>query len=240
MCPNEQRDSGRRGSPNNTLPWLFPSHHRSHQPTTTWSPQSQRSTEAQGQARTQIKDSEEGLPCLGPSWGCHTRASTPVSRCETHQDGSTVAHLLDGELLPRGMGHFMGCGARAFQDCTRLTTGCLGKAPEVGKGVDLGDLGMNECGENRQVRGYKRLVTCNQLAVRYTCLATPRLIFLLNLFLTLSLHEVLCSLCMCVYRGLSAEMQLLESDHGWEGPCVHGMSAGVWESVRVQAKRELN
>lgn len=127
------------------------------------------------------------------------------------------------------MGHFMGCGARAFQDCTRLTTGCLGKAPEVGKGVDLGDLGMNECGENRQVRGYKRLVTCNQLAVRYTCLATPRLIFLLNLFPTLSLREVLCSLCMCVYRGLSAEMQLLESDHGWEGPCVHGMSAGVWE-----------
>lgn len=195
--------------------------------------------------RTQIKDSEEGLPCLGPSWGCHSRASTPVSRCETHQDGSTVAHLLDGEWLPRGMGHFMGCGARAFGDCTRLTTGCLGKAPETGKGLDLGDLGMNECGENRQVRGYKRLIPCNQLAVRYTRLATPRLIFLLNLFLTLLLRKGLCSLCTCVYRGLSAEMQLLESDHGWEGllcpwnecRCVRERASASKERAELAGKK---
>lgn len=87
-----------------------------------------------------------------------------MSRHETHQDGSIREHLLDGGgLLPRGMGDIMECGGEAFWDCTRLTTGCLGKAPKVVRGIDLGDLGMNKHGENREVRGYKTLVTCKQL-----------------------------------------------------------------------------
>jgi len=128
-----------------------------------------------------------------PPKGCPSRASAPVSRRETHPGGSILEHLLDKEgLLPRAMGHITRCGGRAFWDCTRLTTRCLGKAQEVGKGMDLGDFGMNKmnkCRENRERRRYKGLAKCNQLAVWHTCLATPCPICLLNEFLTLFLGE---------------------------------------------------
>ena len=42
---------------------------------------------------TQITDSGEWTPCLGPSQGCLRRPSIPVSRCETHQNESTEATL---------------------------------------------------------------------------------------------------------------------------------------------------
>ena len=35
---------------------------------------------------------------------------------------------------------------RAFGDCTELTIGCYRKEAKVGKGMDLGDLGSNKCG----------------------------------------------------------------------------------------------
>lgn len=35
-------------------------------------------------------------------------------------------------------------------------------------------------------------------------------------------------------------MQLVESDPGLECPCIHGVSAGVQGTMRVQARPELN
>lgn len=34
-----------------------------------------------------------------------------------------------------------------FWDCIRLIMGLLAKKPEVGKGMDLDDLGRNDCGK---------------------------------------------------------------------------------------------
>lgn len=48
----------------------------------------------------------------------------------------------------------MGCQGRALWDCTRLIMGCLGKKPEVEKGMDLDGLGKEELWENRGVRGH--------------------------------------------------------------------------------------
>ena len=52
-----QRDNGRMGKPNNTLPGSPQAHHRGCLPVKGPSAQAQRSTGAQRQARIQIKDS---------------------------------------------------------------------------------------------------------------------------------------------------------------------------------------
>lgn len=44
------------------------------------------------------------------------------------------------ESLPGGGGHVMGCGEKAFGDCTRPTMGCLEEEPKMGKGKDRGGL----------------------------------------------------------------------------------------------------
>lgn len=53
----------------------------------------------------------------------------------------------EGELLLRGVGHIMGCRGRPCQDCTGFIMGHLGEKPEVGKGMDLDDLGRNKSGK---------------------------------------------------------------------------------------------
>lgn len=47
------------------------------------------------------------------------------------------------ELLPKGMGHIMGCRGPAFGECTGLFLGSVGEEPKTEKMVDLGDLGRN-------------------------------------------------------------------------------------------------
>jgi len=78
--------------------------------------------EAQGHNRRQGGTHNEGskgrAPCPGSYQGCTSKASAPVSRCETCHHWSWGAALWvtfwtkDGCCL--GMGHIMGCRARTF------------------------------------------------------------------------------------------------------------------------------
>lgn len=63
------------------------------------------------------------------------------------------------DMLPRAVEHVMGCCGRAFWDCIGLTMGCLGKKPEVEKGIDSDDLGRNNC-EQIKVWGDKQSWKC--------------------------------------------------------------------------------
>lgn len=49
-------------------------------------------------------------------------------------------------LLPRGVGYITGCKGRVFGDCIGLIR-CYGEESEVGKGMDLCDLGRNRYAE---------------------------------------------------------------------------------------------
>lgn len=108
-------------------------------------PQAQRSTEAPGQAGTQAK-------------GCPKKVSAPASRYDTHHDGPRGPPpdpLLYWWVAAWGVGYVTGCQGGAFLDCIKLIMGCLGKIPEVGKGMDLNYLGRNNCGK-REVWGDKQ------------------------------------------------------------------------------------
>lgn len=142
-----------------------------------------------------------------------------MSRHEIHQDGSTLEHCLDGTgVLSGGMGHITGCRGRTFGDCTRLTMGCLGKAPEVGKGMNIGDLGTNK----REVKGYRRLVTCNRLAVWDTCLASPYPSFLVISSSFFWVRDSIHYACMC----MGSECSYWSQTRGGRAR-VHGVSTGV-------------
>lgn len=126
-CINPQRSLERAGGGHQVIPAcsFSQSQRKSHQPLKGPSAEAQRSTGAQWQGETQIKDSEEGTPCVGPSQGCPRRPSDLLSRCGTHQDESMVEHPLDWRgLLPEGMGHIMGWRG-GFGDC-RVFIGYLG------------------------------------------------------------------------------------------------------------------
>lgn len=98
----------------------------------------------------QTKDQKEGTAYQT----CSRRVWAPLSRCETHQDESTLEYLLDWwELLLKIMGHIMRCRRRTFQECTGFTMGCLGEDLKIGKGRNSGDLGRNKCEKNRGIRG---------------------------------------------------------------------------------------
>lgn len=43
----------------------------------------------------------------------------------------------------------MGCRGRAFGDCTRLNTGCLGEEAKMGKGRDQGGLERKKHGKKK-------------------------------------------------------------------------------------------
>lgn len=98
---------------------------------------------APGQVGTQSKDSEEGTPLSRASWDCPRRGFTPTSQ---YNDGPQRAKRTSSRSPSRpSMGHVMWCQGRAFWDCTRFIMECLGKKSEVGKGIDLDDLGRNNC-----------------------------------------------------------------------------------------------
>lgn len=99
------------GNPNNTLPCLLPGPYRSHQPIRSPPPQAQRTKGAQRQLGTQIRDSEEGKFCPGPSQGCPRKGSVPQSRHETYQEESTSEHPWDqGRSLPSTWDTLWGAG----------------------------------------------------------------------------------------------------------------------------------
>lgn len=77
---------------------------------------------AQGQVKTQTKDSEEGTACPDLFQPCPRRPSAPSS-LENHHKESMLKHLsyLWG-LLPEGVRHNLGHRGR---DCTGFTMGCL-------------------------------------------------------------------------------------------------------------------
>ena len=111
-------------------PGYSQAHPRGHRPIRGLSPHAQRSAGAQRQVGAQIKDSEEQTPCVSPSPSCPSRASAPVSRRETHHEGSLGAALqitfwTKGGFCLR-VGHIMGCRGKAVQDCTGLIMGYLG------------------------------------------------------------------------------------------------------------------
>ena len=74
-----------------------------------------KSTEAQRQVRAQIKGSEDGIPCPGPSQHHPRAASVPASRWNTHHHKSWRATLQSNflrEVDARGLGHVRGCRVR--------------------------------------------------------------------------------------------------------------------------------
>lgn len=102
---------------------------------------------AQGrcQSRNRIRGSEEGTP---RGAAARTVPRQPLSRCETHGDETNPKHL-----LPERGGCAWGCGTccgmwgRAVWGCTRLLMGCSRDEPNMGKGMELSDLGRNKCGK---------------------------------------------------------------------------------------------
>lgn len=81
-----QRSKSKKRSPNKTPLGYSQSYHSCHQPIKVPSSEAQRSTGAQRQVRTKIKDAEEGRTSPGSSQGCPRKSSDPWSRCDTHQD----------------------------------------------------------------------------------------------------------------------------------------------------------
>lgn len=85
-----QSGNSKMGNPNNTLPCLLT--YRSHQPIRGLPPKAQRSTGAQRQLGTEIRDSEEGKSCPERLQGCPRKGSAPQSRHETCQKESVSEH----------------------------------------------------------------------------------------------------------------------------------------------------
>ena len=117
-----QRDNGRWGTPNHTLPSYSQTHHRSHQPIKCPSPQGQgRRRESQKQMGTQVKDSKGEMAFLEPP---RTVSGEPQPLCPSMRpikiqqcQGTFGTEGADAW----GVGHIMGCRGNVFQDCARHT-----------------------------------------------------------------------------------------------------------------------
>lgn len=67
---------------------------------------------------------------------------------------------LRGVIIDR-TGHIMEYSERTFQDCTRLTMGCLREEPKARKRSNLSALESNKCGENRRIKGDSHVKKAN-------------------------------------------------------------------------------
>lgn len=96
---------------------------------------------APGQVEPQSKDSEEGTPLSRAVLGEPQPQCPDMTPTTMGQEEQLQIHFWTGGVAAWGVGHVMGCWERS-----PWTVGHLGKKQEVGMGIDLDDLGRNNCG----------------------------------------------------------------------------------------------
>lgn len=195
------------GRPSHTLSQFLPgpSHEPSaHQRPLSPCPEEQR---VQRRVRTQIKDSEKGTVCSGPSQGCSRGASAPVSSCDTHHDELTLEHLSNKEgVTAIGYGTRYGMQGKNILELHKMYYGmCRGETK--GRQREGSGFGEEKAWEKRRIRGWKCSVTCQQrLLGTFVCLCLMSIstVCFISLLNSISNFFLAWGSPFCVYGGLSA------------------------------------